>query len=104
MVLTLLKELTVLENIQEKLGDDKIKVIAINYKESRKQFRHIKKQLASLSLTLTHDKRGNIGNKFGVKGIPNLFIVGKNGLLVYHSVGYGKSSIDKIVKVLNEQI
>jgi len=99
-----LKELPILENIQNKVGIDKVKVIAINFKENIKQYREIKKALASLSLTLTHDKRGAIGDKFGVKAIPNLFIVGKNGELIFHNVGYGDSSIDKIVKVLNQQL
>ena len=99
-----LKELPILENIQNKVGSDKIKVIAINFKEDRKQFRKIKKLLSSLNLTLTHDKRGTIGKKFGVEAIPNLFIVGKNGQLVFHSVGYGDSSIDEIVKVLYQQL
>lgn len=99
-----LKELPVLEKIQNKLGTDEIKVVAINFKESRKQFRFIKRKLSSLNLTLTHDKRGSIGKKFGVEAIPNLFIIGKNGKLVFHNVGYGDSSIAKIVAVLNEQL
>jgi len=99
-----LKELPILENIQNKLGKDKVKVVAVNYKESRKQYRHIKKKLSDLELTLTHDKHGSLGNKFGVEGIPHLFIVGKNGELVYQSVGYGDSSIKKIVKALNKEL
>jgi thiol-disulfide isomerase/thioredoxin len=99
-----LKELPILENIQNKVGTDKIKVIAINFKEDRKKFRKIKKLLSSLNLTLTHDKRGTIGKKYGVEAIPNLFIIGKNGQLVFHNVGYGDSSIDKIVKVINQQL
>jgi len=99
-----LKELPILENIQNKVGTDKIKVIAINFKEDRKKFRKIKKLLSSLNLTLTHDKRGTIGKKYGVKAIPNLFIIGKNGQLVFHNVGYGDSTIDKIVKVINQQL
>jgi len=99
-----LKELPILENIQNKIGTDKVKVIAINFKESRKKFKKIKKILSSLNLTLTHDKRGTIGKKFGVEAIPNLFIIGKDGQLVFHNVGYGDSSIDKIVKVLNQQL
>lgn len=51
------------------------KVVAINYKENSKQYRHIKRKLSSLKLT--HDKRGAIGKTFDVKGIPNLFIIGK---------------------------
>ena len=99
-----LKELPILENIQNQIGIDKVKVIAINFKEDRKKYRKIKKLLSSLNLTLTHDKRGVIGKKFGVNAIPNLFIIGKNGELVFHNVGYGDSSIDKIVKVLNQQL
>ncbi len=97
-----LKELPVLENIQNKIGTDKIKVVAINFKENRKQYKKIVKMLSSLKLTLTHDKRGSIGRKFGVEAIPNLFIIDKNGELAFHNVGYGDSSIDKIVEVLNK--
>jgi thiol-disulfide isomerase/thioredoxin len=97
-----LKELPVLENIQNKIGTDKIKVVAINFKENRKQYKKIVKMLSSLKLTLTHDKRGSIGRKFGVEAIPNLFIIDKNGELAFHNVGYGDSSIDEIVEVLNK--
>jgi len=99
-----LKELPILESIQNKVGTDKIKVIAINFKEGRKKYRFIKKKLSSLNLTLTHDKRGSIGKKFGVESIPNLFIIGKNGKLIFHNVGYGDDSLDKIVDVLNQQL
>ena len=98
-----LKELPVLENIQNKGGLDKIKVIAINFKESKVQYRRIKRKLSSLNLTLTHDRRGRIGKKFGVEAIPNLFIIGKDGKLVFHKLGYGESSVDEIVNVLNKQ-
>ncbi len=97
-----LKELPILENIQNKIGTDKIKVVAINFKENRKQYKKIVKMLSSLKLTLTHDKRGSIGRKFGVEAIPNLFIIDKNGELAFHNVGYGDSSIDEIVGVLNK--
>lgn len=73
-------------------------------KKIKKKYRKIKELLSTLNLTLTHDKRGAIGKKFGVKAIPNLFIVGKNGELVFHNVGYDDSSIDKIIKVLNQQL
>jgi len=98
-----LKELPVLENIQNKGGTDKIKVVAINFKESKDQYRRIKRKLSSLNLTLTHDRRGKIGESYGVEAIPNLFIIGKDGKLVFHNVGYGESSVHEIVEVLNKQ-
>ncbi|WJG10121.1 TlpA disulfide reductase family protein [Aliiglaciecola sp. LCG003] len=99
-----IEELPVLEAIQSKIGKDKIHVVAINYKESRKKYRRIRKQLSTLSLTMTHDVRGQIGDEFGVEGIPHLFIVGKDGKLIFQNVGYGESSIDKIINVLNSEL
>ncbi|WP_170246284.1 TlpA family protein disulfide reductase [Colwellia hornerae] len=99
-----LKELPMLEDIQARLGKEKINVIAVNFKESRKQYRHIKRKLSALALTLTHDKRGLLGSKFGVEGIPHLFIVGRKGTLIYQSVGYGDSSRKKIVTILNQEL
>lgn len=97
-----LKELPALEAIQNAAGKDKLTVVAVNFKESKKQYRHIKKKLASLNLTLTHDKRGSLSRKYGVDAIPNTFIVGKDGKLAYHSVGYGDKTLDKLVTVLNK--
>lgn len=99
-----LKELPILEGIQNEVGEDKVKVVAINFKEDRKKYHKIKKLFSSLKLTLTHDKRGAIGNKFGVKAIPHLFIVGKNGELVLNNIGYGEESLNRIVKVVNQQL
>jgi len=99
-----LKELPYLETIQTKLGLDKIKVIAINYKESRKKYWHIRKRLSDLTLTLTHDKKGYLAKKYGVNTLPNLFIIGKDGKLAYHAVGYGDHSIKKIIKIINQQL
>jgi thiol-disulfide isomerase/thioredoxin len=99
-----LKELPLLEKIQNKIGTKQIKVVAINFKESRKSYHKIKKRLSSLKLTLTHDRKGTIAKKFGVSAIPNLFIVGKDGTLIFHNVGYNDSSINKILTVLNEQL
>lgn len=99
-----LKELPVLESIQQHLGTDKIKVVAINHKEDRRVYRKLRRTLSALHLTLTHDRLGSIGKKFGVKGIPSLFIVGKSGKLVYRATGYGDSTIDQLSAVINQQL
>ncbi len=99
-----LKELPVLENIQNKLGKDNIKVVAINYRQSRLKFKDIRKKLSSFSLTLTQDRRGKIARKFGVEGVPHLFIVDKTGKLIFQQSGYGETSIDQILEVINTQL
>lgn len=99
-----MKELPILENIQRKLGSDKIRVIAVNYKESRKQFRHIKRKLTHLELTITSDEYGSIGRSYGVKSVPNLFLIAKDGRLLMHKIGYGEKTVDSIVEMLNKEL
>lgn len=100
-----LKELPVLERIQNKVGTENIKVIAINFKESRKQYWYIKKKLKDLTLTLSHDKKGFLARKYGVNTLPNLFIIDQEGKLIHHAVGYsGEESIKKLVKIINENL
>lgn len=98
-----LQELPVLDRIQRKLGD-KIKIIAINYKQDRKLYRKIKHKLKDISLTMLHDPMGSLGKKFGVKSIPNMFMISKQGKLVYHGVGYGDKTLDKIIQKLNQEL
>lgn len=97
-----LKELPILENIQNHLGSDQIRVIAINSQESRQTYRKLKKALKSLNLTMTHDVSGEISDTYGVKGIPHLLIINREGQIVLQERGYDESSIDDFVRVINE--
>lgn len=99
-----LEELPVLENIQNHLGYDKVKVVAVNFKEDRRQFKRVSKRLSELKLTLTHDGRGFIGKKYGVTVIPHLFLVDKTGKLAFQQRGYGDAALEKLVDALNEQL
>lgn len=97
-----LKELPILENIQNHLGTDQMRVIAVNSKESRQTYRKLKKALKSLNLTMTHDVSGDISDIYGVKGIPHLLIINREGRIVLQERGYDESSIDDFVRVINE--
>ncbi len=97
-----LKELPILENIQNHLGTDQMRVIAVNSKESRQTYRKLKKALKSLNLTMTHDLSGEISDTYGVKGIPHLLIINREGQIVLQERGYDESSIDDFVRVIND--
>ena len=99
-----IKELPILENIQNHLGKDRVEVIAVNYKEDSRQFNRIKKKLKDLNLTLTRDKRGSIGNRYGVDGIPHLFVLDKMGKLAFQQQGYSEKTVEKIVEILNQEL
>jgi thioredoxin-related protein len=95
--------LPVLDSIQKKLGD-KIKIIAINYKQDRKLYRQIRHKLKDINLIMLSDPMGSLGKKFGVKSIPNMFLISKDGTIAYHGVGYGDKTLDKIIKILNQEL
>ncbi|PCI34508.1 MAG: thioredoxin family protein [Alphaproteobacteria bacterium] len=98
------QELPVLDVVQKHIGKDRLRVVAVNFKENKRAFRQMKKQLKYMALTLTHDKRGVIGKKFGVEGIPHLLIIGKDGKVAYQAVGYGEGSVKKLINILDAQL
>ncbi len=98
-----LRELPVLDGIQKKLGN-KIQIIAVNYKQDRKLYRQIRHKLKDISLTMLSDPMGSLGRKFGVKTIPNMFMIAKDGTIAYHGVGYGDKTLENIINKLNQEL
>lgn len=97
-----LKELPVLNAIQEKGGADRVQVIAVNLKESRKQYRKVLRALRDYSIEFVHDQRGSVAKKYGVKGIPHLVIIDVNGRIAHQHIGYNEKNIPVIVDEINQ--
>ena len=98
------RELPILDQLQDQLSDDILKVVAVNYKESKnayKRNRSIKRVFRNSDVTLTNDKEGSIGKSYGVRGIPHLIIIGRNGRVVYQNRGYGDKTADKLASIIN---
>ncbi len=96
--------LGILENLQNKIGSDFLQVVAINYKESHRSYNKLKKQLSAMNLTLTHDKRGTISKKYGVEKAPHLFIIGKDGRIIFMESKYNNTPVNAIVEVLKKEL
>ena len=96
-----LKELPILENIQNLAGKDRIEVIAINWKEDRGTYRAVKRRLKDLTLTLTSDSSGSIGEAYGVQAIPHMLMIGKDGRVDTVRRGYSEEDLDDIAADLN---
>lgn len=97
-----LKELPVLEKIQNQVGKDKLEVVAINYREPRKHFKKIKRKLSHLQLTLTHDRKGRISKQYGIKSLPHVLVIDKEGKVIYQNLGYNDEGIIALADKLNE--
>ena len=96
------KELPMLEKLQRAGADKGLQVIAVNWKEERQVFRQLVKLNPDYQLKFVSDARGKAGNAYGVKAIPYMFLIGKDGKIASVTLGYGESVIDKLIPTLNE--
>ncbi|WP_158985026.1 TlpA family protein disulfide reductase [Lysobacter panacisoli] len=96
-----LKELPILENIQNLVGKERIEVIAVNWKEDRDTYRVVKHRLKDLTLTLTRDTSGRIGEAYGVQSIPHMLMIGKDGRVDTVRRGYSEEDLEDIAADLN---
>lgn len=90
------RELPMMEGLQKVIGPDRVKVVAISI-EGQKEFELIGKAAQALSLTFVHDTKGDIAKAYGVKGIPHLVVIGKDGRLLKKFVGYSEEQVEGVI-------
>ena len=93
-----LKELPALNDLQVELGDQWLKIIAVNVQDEPKYYRLMLRQMRDYKILLARDKSGDIAASYGVRGYPNLWMIDPQGNVASHHVGYGEESLTKIVK------
>jgi thiol-disulfide isomerase/thioredoxin len=98
-----MKELPMLESLQRVAGKDKLQVVAVNI-EDRDVFRKLAGRLSALTLTLAHDDRKRGSDAYGVKGIPHMVIIGRDGTIVKVNRGYSEESLDGILAEINSAL
>ncbi len=99
-----LHEIPVLNTIQNRAGLDRLQVIAVNLQQSKRRILAIRDQLEENGLIWVRDKRGSVGKRFGVEGIPHLIIVDTDGTIAHRHIGYNESALPQIVAELNALI
>jgi thiol-disulfide isomerase/thioredoxin len=97
-----LREMQMLEPLQ-RVAKDRVKVVAVNI-EDRAKFRKIANTLREFQLTLTNDPRNAAADAYGVKGIPHMVIIGKDGKVVNVHRGYGEGQLDGLLQEINGAI
>ena len=99
-----LKELPILENLQEKVGKDQIEVIAINT-EKREVFRRATRLMSKgMQLEFVSDADGRAQQAFCVAGLPHMLIIGRDGRIVKVYRGYSEKKLDDIVADINRAL
>lgn len=97
-----LKELPVLEKIQQVIGKSRIEVIAVNIDRDRGDYLAMRRQLKNFQFTMTRDDRQTISNLYGANALPYLLMIGKDGRIAYLHKGYSEELLDGFVTEINE--
>jgi hypothetical protein len=78
-------------------------VVAISI-ESEDVFRQISAAAANLSLQFIHASSGRVSKAYGMKGVPHLMVIGKEGLLTRKFVGHSEDQVDAIINEVKQAL
>jgi peroxiredoxin len=98
-----LKELPVLEALQNSAAAPHLRVIAVNT-EAPHVFREARREMRKAKMSLIYDP-GEVGQKaYGVKGLPHMVIIGRDGRVIRVYRGYAESMLETIVGDINTAV
>ncbi|MBT5185334.1 MAG: TlpA family protein disulfide reductase [Kordiimonadaceae bacterium] len=96
------KELPIIDNLQKLAGEERLKVLAVNFGEKKRTFKKFTEKLGKVNLEFTHDNKGKIGKKtYGIKAIPHMVIVDHEGKIAQVHSGYGDDTVNNLANEIN---
>lgn len=93
-----LKELPALNHIQNSVGTEFIQIVAVNYQEDMREANGIMRKMKDKQLLSLYDRKGAVGDSYGIKGLPNLWIIDPDGKIAAQHIGYNEKSLSIIAK------
>ncbi len=100
-----MKEMPVLASLQDLATQRRLplQVVSIDYKESRQTFVRASRALRPKlpNLLITWDRDGDMGKPYGVKGIPVMVMLHRDGSVAHVHIGYGEDMLDTLVAEIN---
>lgn len=96
------RELPMLGKVQEIVGREHLEVIAVNFKEPRRDFNAVIRANKDLKVTYVHDERGVVSDRYGVTALPNMFIIGQDGMIAQRHRGYSENVLQSFMEELLE--
>jgi len=95
------QELPILENLQLSVAPDRLRVIAVNTEE-RASFKKVARAMSGLKMQLSHDAGGQLSQAYDHgSGVPQLYIIGRDGRVRAIYSGYSESMVPGLVKDIN---
>ena len=65
----------------------KINIIGLNYKDTREDAMRWLEQYGDPYLVSAFDQQGRVGIDYGVYGVPETYLIDKNGIIRYKHIG-----------------
>ena len=100
-----LKELPVLENVQRRLGKSRVEVVAINVDDETGKYVAMRRRLKDFELDVTVDEKVDgkhpLGHEYGVKGLPHMVLIDKEGRIAFVHEGYSEKALPEFVEQIN---
>lgn len=96
-----LQELPILESLQRRVGKEHIEVVAINVDKTYRDFIALRRRLKDFELDITRDANEHLADAYGVKGLPHMVLVDKQGRMAFTHVGYSEKSLPNFVNEIN---
>jgi thiol-disulfide isomerase/thioredoxin len=95
------KELPVLAGLARRVGPDHMKIIAINFEDDANRFKFVVDVLKDYPITMLRDQGGKAARRFGVRAIPRMVVIGRDGKVAADHTGYGESALPGLIQELN---
>jgi thiol-disulfide isomerase/thioredoxin len=96
------KELPVLAGVAKRVGPEHMKIIAINFKDQTRPFKMVVDILKDHPITMLRDANGKTARRYGVRAIPRMVIIGRDGKVAADHTGYGEGSLPGFIEQLNQ--
>ena len=93
------EELPVLNGLQELIPESQLKIVSVNHGQTRRQVRKMQDKLGDdVALTMTWSKKNKAALDYGVRVLPRMIMIGRDGKIAYMHTGYNKRMIPKLVE------
>jgi thiol-disulfide isomerase/thioredoxin len=83
-----LDEMAVLENLQKRIGGERLLVVAVNWREDLFQYRASLRRLAQVQIRLSRDESESVAQAYGVDTLPRTFVIAGDGRLAFDNRGF----------------
>jgi hypothetical protein len=84
--------------VQSIVGREHLEVIAVNFKEERRDFNAVVRANKGIPLRYIRDTPGRISDTYSVTSLPNMFIIGVDGKVAHVHRGYSEEMIDGFIQ------